>query len=91
MLQFVSSESTADLKLETRVDEVTGSHIFEGALRHPMAQTGADECLISGFPVLKSNSGQCANCGKGYNKQDWSSYISIFNKCPNCYAIHKNL
>lgn len=78
-------------KLETRPDEFTGEPVFEGSLRHPKSSKSAEECIISGFPVLKTTAFACTNCGKHCNKPDWNSYVGVINMCPNCSSIHKVL
>jgi len=80
----VSSDSISNIALETRICEFTGEPVFEGSLSHPNSNKGAEECIISGFPVLKTTHFSCSNCGKATNKQDWNSYVGVINKCPNC-------
>jgi len=69
----VSSDNSSTSKLDTRTDDFTGEPIFEGSLKHPKSAKSAEECIISGFPVLKNTAFACTNCGKACNKPDWNS------------------
>lgn len=81
VLQFVSSDQK-NMNLDMRKCELTGETIFEGSLKSQNSTKSAEECIITGFPVLKSQSYSCNNCKKSCNKNDWNTYVGVFNSCP---------
>jgi len=44
------------MNLDMRKCELTGETIFEGSLKSQNSSKSAEECIITGFPVLKSQS-----------------------------------
>lgn len=43
-----------------------------------------DCCIISGYPVQKSERVQCSSCNRPANRKHWNSYFMKFKHCPAC-------
>ena len=59
----------------------------KAALRCPKCQTSVECCIITGYPLLKSNTQNCKKCGKGGIKEFWIEYLQNFANCPWCNQL----
>lgn len=48
-----------------------------------------DECVVTGWPVLKATAVQCGGCGKKANRLDWNEWVDAKKACPWCDAAQK--
>lgn len=70
--------------LRQRPCDQCGKDIYEACLVCPHCTKSYESCIVSGYPVLKTQRVQCTECFKPANKNDWNNYIMKCKTCPNC-------
>jgi intraflagellar transport protein 172 len=73
--------------LPTRVNEYTNTEIYEAALVDQNSNTSWEPCIISGYPLVKSQAIQCKFCSMGALRDHWNDYIAVFQNCPWCNSM----
>ena len=73
--------------LPTRTCENCSTKIYEACLFCLKCKVKWEPCILTGYPLLKSNTVSCKSCGKGALKEAWSLYLQSFANCPWCNGV----
>eukprot|EP00916_Digyalum_oweni_P007652 GHVL01012886.1.p1 GENE.GHVL01012886.1~~GHVL01012886.1.p1 ORF type:complete len:1133 (-),score=240.96 GHVL01012886.1:417-3815(-) len=60
------------------------AEIYEASLYCSKCDNQFEPCVVTGYPVNRLNKTICQNCGSIADKSDWSTYVTVFKKCPWC-------
>lgn len=86
MLQ-INVDGNMGSSLPMRSCDNCGTETYEGSLVCHNCQTSLDACIISGMPLVKSNTVHCKICNKGAIREHWNDYISATLHCPWCNSM----
>lgn len=99
---FISADSRDQIRdwvLQINVDGNVGSSLpmrncencqaetYEGNLICNNCQFTWETCIITGLPLVKSNTVHCKICNKGAIREHWNDYISATQHCPWCKSM----
>lgn len=74
--------------LPTRVCEFCGyEHVYEASLKCPQCQNGWEPCIISGYPLIRSQAIHCKFCNMGALRDMWNDYVGVTQHCPWCNSM----
>jgi intraflagellar transport protein 172 len=76
-----------DKNLSMRNCENCGNEIYEAALHCHHCRCSWEPCIVSGFPLVRSQAISCKICSKGAVRDYWNDYISQLMKCPWCKSM----
>jgi len=76
-------------RLGRRNCENCGKETYAGNLTCFTCRTKHEECIVTGFPVLRAHAVQCGNCGKKANRGDWNDWVEAKKTCPWCETQQK--
>lgn len=74
-------------QLPTRVCEKCGHEHYEASLVCPKCRTTHEPCIISGYPLIKSQSIRCKFCNMGALRDQWNEYVTVTQHCPWCNSM----
>jgi intraflagellar transport protein 172 len=83
----IQMDDSIDTTLNLRQCEETGNDIYEATLINPYTNEMYDPCIVSGYPLLRSNMITCKFCNKGAIREYWNEYVTESQKCPWCKSI----
>ncbi|CAI2386632.1 unnamed protein product [Moneuplotes crassus] len=83
----IQMDDNIDTTLNMRPDEDYGGEIYEATLVNPNNGEQYDPCIVSGYPLLRSNMITCKFCNKGAIREYWNEYVTVAQKCPWCKSI----
>jgi intraflagellar transport protein 172 len=70
--------------LSMRPCENCSTDIYEASLTCWQCKHEYDLCVVSGYPIMRSNKINCTSCGKAANREDWNKYLMKMKACPWC-------
>lgn len=73
--------------LSKRYCENCDNSIYDAALTCPSCRCGWEPCIITGYPLIKSQAIQCKFCNKGAIRDYWNDYIQATMHCPWCKSM----
>jgi len=79
-----ASLANQDYALSKRPCDSCNTEIYEATSWCYACNSEAEICVVSGYPVLRSNKIQCTSCTKPANREDWNKYITKMRQCPWC-------
>lgn len=63
-------------------------NIFEANLRCKSCGFQYEQCVVSGFPIVKSSEAvACSSCGRKALRDCWNEWIGANEQCPWCKSI----
>lgn len=83
----IQMDDSIETTLNMRQCEQTGNDIYEASLINPYTNDLYDPCIVSGYPLLRSNMITCKFCNKGAIREFWNEYVTEAQKCPWCKSI----
>jgi len=99
LLSVTERDEIRDWVLETNMDgeekhlptrtceycQFTG--LYEASLQCPQCNSNWEPCIVSGYPLVKSQMIQCKFCNMGAIRDHWNDYIDAFQNCPWCNSM----
>ncbi|PRP88103.1 intraflagellar transport protein [Planoprotostelium fungivorum] len=79
-----ASLTNQEYVLSKRNCDGCSSEIYEASSWCYACSAETEVCIVSGYPVLRSNKIQCTSCTKSANREDWNKYIAKMRQCPWC-------
>jgi intraflagellar transport protein 172 len=61
--------------------------LYEASLSCPQCNAHWKPCIISGYPLVKSQSIQCKFCNMGAIRDYWNDFIGVTQHCPWCNSM----
>lgn len=61
--------------------------LYEASLSCHQCKTTWEPCIITGYPLLKSNSMKCKFCNMGAVREDWNDFVGVTQHCPWCNSM----
>lgn len=61
--------------------------LYEASLSCPQCNSSWEPCIVSGYPLVKSQTIQCKFCNMGAIRDHWNDYIDAFQNCPWCSSM----
>lgn len=58
--------------------------LYEAALCCPQCKSTWEPCVITGYPLVKSNSISCKFCNMGALRDSWNEFVGVTMHCPWC-------
>jgi intraflagellar transport protein 172 len=58
--------------------------LYEAALNCPQCKSTWDPCIITGYPLVRSNAISCKFCNMGALRDAWNDFIGVTMHCPWC-------
>ena len=83
----IQMDDNIETTLNMRQCEETGNDVYEASLVNPFTNEYYDPCIVSGYPLLRSNMITCKFCNKGAIREYWNEYVTDAQKCPWCKSI----
>jgi len=83
----ISINQKVDQVLPTRSCDQCMTKIYEASLKCFKCKAQWEPCILSGYPLVKTNTVLCKSCGKGALKENWSVHLQNFANCPWCNNI----
>jgi intraflagellar transport protein 172 len=83
----IQMDNDVERVLNMRQCEETGEDVYEASLINPHTNEQYDACIVSGYPLLRSNMITCKFCSKGAVRDYWNEYVTVAQKCPWCSSI----
>jgi intraflagellar transport protein 172 len=71
----INMSNNVDKSLSLRNCEQCGNEIYEASLVCHHCRTGYEPCIITGYPLTRSNMISCKFCNKGAIREYWNDYI----------------
>lgn len=79
--------ASIDKNLSMKNCENCGNEIYEASLSCPHCRTSWEPCIVSGYPLVRSQAISCKICNKGALRDYWNDYISTIMHCPWCKSM----
>ncbi len=79
--------SNQGFALNKRYCEQCDNQIYEGSLTCNVCRCGWEPCIITGYPLIKTQAIQCKICNKGALRDYWNDYIQATMHCPWCKSM----
>lgn len=79
--------NTVDKTLSTRNCEQCGNEVYEASLHCPHCRATHEPCIITGYPLVRSQMISCKFCNKGAIRDYWNDYIQVTMHCPWCKSM----
>jgi len=71
--------------LPTRVCEKCGyDGLYDASCQCPHCKTQWEPCIVTGYPLIKSQSIRCKFCNMGALRDSWNEYVTVTQHCPWC-------
>jgi len=83
----MNMEQEAQKGLNKKGCEQCGFQMYEACLCCPQCRTTWEPCIITGYPLFRSQAVQCKLCGKGALRDSWNDYIAATMHCPWCKSM----
>lgn len=83
----MNMNASVDKNLSMRSCDNCGSRIYEASLVCPHCRCGWEPCVVSGYPLVPSQTISCKICNKGAIRDFWNDYISTVMHCPWCKSM----
>ena len=83
----INMDGSVGQSLPNRRCEHCGAEIYECALSCNNCMAHWEPCIITGLPLLKSNSVHCKICNKGAIRDHWNDFIQATMHCPWCKSM----
>lgn len=83
----INMNNTIDKNLSLRNCEQCGNEVYEASLVCAHCRTSNEPCIITGYPLTRSNMISCKFCNKGAIRDYWNDYISVTMHCPWCKSM----
>lgn len=83
----MNMNAAVDKGLSTRNCENCGNEIYEASLTCPHCRAGCEVCIVSGYPLVRSQAIHCKICGKGAIRDLWNDYVQAKMECPWCKGM----
>ena len=83
----IQMDDNVETTLNMRQDEEYGNDVYEACLFNPNKGEQYDPCIVTGYPLLRSNMITCKFCNKGAVREYWNEYVTEAQKCPWCKSI----
>eukprot|EP01029_Cantina_marsupialis_P015583 TRINITY_DN3415_c0_g1_i3.p1 TRINITY_DN3415_c0_g1~~TRINITY_DN3415_c0_g1_i3.p1 ORF type:complete len:801 (+),score=314.00 TRINITY_DN3415_c0_g1_i3:205-2607(+) len=80
----VSMENDVDQELTLESCEECGNEKYAPCLSCMSCNTEYDACIVTGFPIEKSNKVHCTICKSHADKDSFNRYVEQFKACPWC-------
>ena len=78
----IQMDDEVETTLSMRQCEETGNDIYEANLFNPYTNEIYEPCIVSGYPLLKSNMMTCTYSNKGAIREFWNIYVNEAAKSP---------
>jgi len=72
----INVDGNVGQSLPMRRCEYCSTDTYEGNLQCSSCQTNWEPCIITGMPLVKSNTVHCKICNKGAIREHWNDYIA---------------
>jgi len=73
--------------LAKKTCENCGNKVYEASLECPHCKCSWEPCVVTGYPLYRSNSISCKICSKGAVRDYWNEYIAATMHCPWCKSM----
>lgn len=83
----MNMDNTQGTSLSKRNCEFCGFECYEASLTCPNCRAGWEPCIVSGYPLIKSQAISCKICNKGAIRDLWNEYIQKTMHCPWCKSM----
>ena len=83
----INMDGSVGQSLPTRRCEHCSGEIYECSLYCPHCRAQWEPCIVTGLPLVKSDSVQCKICNKGAIREHWNDVISATMHCPWCKSM----
>ena len=83
----MNMNANVDKSLGTRNCEQCGNEVYEASLVCQHCRVSHEPCIISGYPLVRSQMISCKICSKGAIRDYWNDYISATMHCPWCKSM----
>lgn len=83
----IQMDDSVETTLNMRQCEESGNDVYEASLINPYTNELYEPCVVSGYPLLRSNMITCKLCNKGAVREFWNEYVAESQKCPWCKSI----
>ncbi len=61
--------------------------LYEASLSCPQCKCQWEPCIISGYPLIKSQSIKCKFCNMGAIRDYWNDFVQVTMHCPWCNSM----
>jgi len=61
-----------------------GQRTYEAGLKCHSCSTDSEACIITGYPIERSQRVTCNSCDHPANREDWNQYVFKMKSCPWC-------
>jgi intraflagellar transport protein 172 len=68
-------------------DKCTNDNLYEASLHCRSCNSQWEPCIITGYPLIKSQTIRCKFCNMGALRDDWNDYVSVAQHCPWCNSM----
>jgi len=83
----INMDGSVGQSLPMRRCEHCDHMIYENSLTCSHCRAEWDPCIITGAPLIKTNSVHCKICNRGSIREFWNDYISATMHCPWCKSM----
>jgi len=83
----INMDGSVGQSLPTRRCEHCDHMIYENSLTCNHCRAEWEPCIITGAPLVKTNSVHCKICNKGAIREHWNDYIQATMHCPWCKSM----
>jgi len=100
MLSEAERDQIRDWVLEINMDGGVGNQlpvrtcefcnydqVYEASLQCTQCKNGWEPCIISGYPLIRSQSISCKFCNMGALRDMWNDFIGVTQHCPWCDSM----
>jgi len=61
--------------------------LYEASLFCPQCKSQWEPCVISGYPLIKSQAIRCKFCNMGALRDSWNEFVGVTQHCPWCNSM----
>lgn len=77
-------DNSVDQELSKRACDQCGTQTYTASLECHQCKHKSEPCVVTGYPVLRSERTECRTCGAPANREDWNAWVAVFKTCPWC-------
>lgn len=83
----ISAGADVGRSLPSRRCEHCGAGVYECSLQCYSCRNEWEPCIITGLPLVKSDTVHCKICARGAIREHWNDYIAATMHCPWCKSM----
>jgi len=68
-------------------DKCTNDNLYEASLQCRQCNSTWEPCIITGYPLVKSQTMRCKFCNMGALREYWNDFVTVSQHCPWCNSM----